>query len=475
MRKVEDYISTLKSKQVNLYFNGDLIRDITSHPQWKKIINSHALFFKYAQSSDYESLLTTKSHLTGEKIYRFNSLTKTAEDLINYHKCKRFYYENTGTCVPGLCVGWVAQNALWDTTWRIDQEYGTNYNKRLRDFICKAQSGGYVVTCGLTDAKGDRSKKASDQLEKDTWVRIVDRQPDGIIVRGTKCIIAGAAVSDYIFIMSGKGFKEDEKDYAVAVAIPRDAKGLTMVENRRVNDVRDLEDGFDNPVPFANNSQYIILDDVFVPNEMVFMDGEYKYAANTVAFFTANYRATIGACVAGQGSMMVGAGINIARCNGIAMKKVLPKLLDMVSLNETTYAIGLGAIVAGKELPSGVWRADPLLSHTNKIQVAKLPYETKRILQDIAGGFVENGCLPSSADFPMVEKYMAAGCSGETRARTARLIEWFCQGAGIPGCMHGGGSPDSAKLVQAALTPFEKYAKKAAELAGINEEIIDPK
>lgn len=144
-------------------------------------------------------------------------------------------------------------------------------------------------------------------------------------------------------------------------------------------------------------------------------------------------------------------------------------------INETTYAMGLGAIIAGKQLPSGVWRADPLLAHTTKIQVARLPYETKRILQDIAGGFVENGCFPSFADFPMVEKYMAAGCSGEARARTARLIEWFCQGAGIPGCMHGGGSPDSAKLVQAALTPFEKYAKKAAGLAGINEEIIDPK
>jgi len=94
---------------------------------------------------------------------------------------------------------------------------------------------------------------------------------------------------------------------------------------------------------------------------------------------------------------------------------------------------------------------------------------------------VETGCFPSYRDFTdprygkMVQKYVKAGpCSAETRARAARLTEWLTLGAGVPGCMHGGGSPDGARLVVGSLLPMEKYAQMARKLAGIKEEIPDP-
>lgn len=474
MRTSENYIESLKTRKVNLYKDGQLIDDVTAHPQYKKTIASHALLFDRARDPQFASLLTTTSSFTGKTVYRWNSLTKTSEDVINYARMKRFAYENTGTCLPGFCTGWCAINALWDTAWKTDQEFGTPYQDRLKNFILQAEEGGYIMSCGLTDAKGNRGLKASLQKEKDTFVRIVKRDNEGIIVSGVKCIVAAAAVSDEIFIIPGTGFREDEKDYAVAFVIPRDSKGLTMIENRRVNDTRDLEDGWDNPVPYANNNQYLILDDVFVPNERVFLAGESKFSGNIVSFFTANYRATIGGCVAGQGSMMVGAAIDMARANGLSSKVVQDKLTQMVVNNETTWSMGIGAITLGQQLPSGVWMANPQLAHATKVQVATLPYETKRLCQEIAGGIAETGCFPSSIDFPKIEKYFAAGSSGETRARIARLIEWLTVGSGIPGCLHGGGSPDGAKLVIRATTPFETYASKAAELAGVSEKIIEP-
>jgi 4-hydroxybutyryl-CoA dehydratase/vinylacetyl-CoA-Delta-isomerase len=112
--------------------------------------------------------------------------------------------------------------------------------------------------------------------------------------------------------------------------------------------------------------------------------------------------------------------------------------------------------------------------------VAKLPYETKVIAQDISGGIAETGCFPSYKDFKSeiygdhLIKALTAGSDGETRARAARLVEWLTVGGGIPGCMHGGGSPDGARMVVRAMEPWEKYAADAKRIAGITAELNDP-
>jgi 4-hydroxybutyryl-CoA dehydratase/vinylacetyl-CoA-Delta-isomerase len=88
--------------------------------------------------------------------------------------------------------------------------------------------------------------------------------------------------------------------------------------------------------------------------------------------------------------------------------------------------------------------------------------------------------MPSSKDFfdpkygHLVQKYLKACSSAESRVKAARLVEWATIGAGVPGCMHGGGSPDGAKLVIRANADLEKKVQIAKRLAGIDEEIPDP-
>ena len=148
--------------------------------------------------------------------------------------------------------------------------------------------------------------------------------------------------------------------------------------------------------------------------------------------------------------------------------------------NETTFGVGIAASVLGKPHPSGAWLPDMLLANVNKVHVATLPYETSIIAQDIAGGIAETGCMPSAKDFEsakyghLVKKYMKAASSAEARARAARLVEWATIGAGVPGCMHGGGSPDGAKLVINALSGLEEKVEMARRLAGITEPISEP-
>lgn len=477
----KEYLESLKAMRPNVYKFGELIKDVTTHPATRRTVESHARGFDASNDPQYAEDFTTGSTFTGEKIHKWNSMMETLEDIMGNSKLKRWMYRFTGTCNGGLCVGWNAQNVLWNVTHEMDKEYGTNYQERLKNWILGAQEKGLVVAGGLTDAKGDRSARPSQQEDPDSNVHVKEVKEDGIVISGTKAMICGVAASNEIFILPGGGYREEDKDFAVACVVPRDIEGLTIVETSRPSDRRELEEGFDIPDTGITQA-YLIFSDCFVPNERVFMCKEFKYTGKIIEYFTANYRACIGACVAGQGDIMIGAGALMARTNGLAAGTFANKIVDMAVNNETTYGMGIGAMALGKQHPAGAWVSDSLLAHTNKVHVATLPYETKRICQDIGGGIVETGCFPSYKDFinpeygSRVQQAVKASrnFSAETRARAARLTEWLTLGAGVPGCMHGGGSPDGARLVVRFNTPVDKFVDYARNVAGITEEVPEP-
>lgn len=469
----EKYIQSLKIMRPNIYKFGELITDVTTHPATRRTVESHARGFDAASDSKLEELFTTKSYLTGNRIHCFNGLMKKMEDVIQNSKIKRTMYHLTGTCTGGLCVGWNAQNVLWAVCSEMDKEFGTSYHHRLKRWLLQAEEEGWVVAGALTDAKGDRSKKPANQPVPDANLRIVEKSADGIVIRGAKIMICGVAAANEIFILPGGAYDEANKNYAVACVVPRDIEGLTIVEARRPSDRREYEEGFDIPETGITQA-YLLFNNVFVPNERVFMAGEYKYTGNIISYFSANHRACIGACVAGQGDVMLGAAAMLARANGLSEKIFSDKLTQMAINNETTFSVGVGAIALGKQHPSGIWFSDSITAHTNKVHVATLPYETKRLCQEIGGGIVETGCLPSYLDLQneeygdyLLSVLKAGSVPAETRVRIARLAEWLTLGAGVPGCMHGGGSPDGAKMVVEAYTPLEEYIDYAKRIAGI--------
>jgi 4-hydroxybutyryl-CoA dehydratase/vinylacetyl-CoA-Delta-isomerase len=478
----EEYLATLRDLRPNIFKFGELIEDVTTHPATKRTVESHARAYDAAHEPDLADVYTTTSVWTGKKILRWNSMMRSADDLITNMKIKRQNYRRTGSCTGAVCVGWNAQNTLWAVTQEIDQEHGTNYQKRLKQWILMAQQKGLTVAGALTDAKGDRSRKPSQQLDPDTTVRVTEVRDDGIVIRGAKLMICGTAAAHEIFLLPGGVYREADQDFAVACVVPRDIEGLTIVEATHPSDRRELEDTAAGEVPETGITQaWLLFEDVFVPHERVFMCRDWKYTAKFIQFFTANYRACIGACVSGQGDVMIGASVLMSRANGLSSKTFMGKLVDMSVNNQVTYGLGAGACAMGFQHPSGSFFADPLTAHTNKVMVATLPYETKRLTQDIGGGIVETGCMPSYKDLtnseygPLLRKYLKAGApSAEARFKAARLSEWLTIGAGVPGCMHGGGSPDGAKLVVRFTTPMEEYADYARALMGIEEDVADP-
>lgn len=481
LKTPEEFKESLRKLSPNIYKFGELIEDVTTHPATRGTVEGHAQIFAAALNPEHEKLASTTSNLIGEKISRYLSIMESAEDVINDCKLKRLIYNLTGTCTGGRCAGWNALNAMWATTYDMDQELGTDYHQRLKNWLKQAQANDITISGALTDPKGDRSLPPSQQVDPDMNLHVVDVQDDSIVVRGAKVMICGVAAANEIFVLPGAGYREPDNDYAVSFVIPKDIEGLTIVETRHPSDMREFEDGFDIPVKIGGTTQaYLLFEDVRVPKERVFMCKEFKYSGVAVTNFIMPYRAAIGGCVAGQGDVMVGAAALLARANGLSTRAFSERLTKMYMNNETTFALGVAAAALGKKHPSGYWLCDPLISNVNKVYVGTLPYETKVLAQDIGGGIAETGCMPSFKDFNdpkyghLVQKYLKAASSAESRTRVARLIEWLTVGAGIPGCMHGGGSPEGAKPVIRANAGLERSVALAKRLAGIEEDIPEP-
>jgi 4-hydroxybutyryl-CoA dehydratase/vinylacetyl-CoA-Delta-isomerase len=262
---------------------------------------------------------------------------------------------------------------MWAITHEIDGALGTDYHPRLKKWALMAEKEGWTVAGALTDAKGNRNLKASQQPDPDSNLRIAEIKEGGIVLRGAKLMICGVAASNEIFLLPGTAYGEAEKDFAVACAIPRDAAGLTIIETRRPSDTREQEEGFDIPTETGITQAYLIFEDVFVQQERVFLCQEFAYTGKIIQYFTAIYRACIGACVAGQGDVMIGAGMLMARANGLSARTFSPKFVEMAVNNETTFTVGVGSIALGSRHPSGIWIPDFLTAHVNKVHVATLP------------------------------------------------------------------------------------------------------
>ena len=296
-------------------------------------------------------------------------------------------------------------------------------------------------------------------------------------------MIVGTAAAQYVMVIPTAGMKEGEEAYAVAAAIPRDAEGLTIIEARSPSDERrDRQEGWDC-IKSGPTSAYLIFDNVFVPNERVFMNGETKYSGRPIGQFSTIYRSCIGACVAGQGDVIVGAAAAMAKLTGLSIKAFNDKFDQMLINNEATYGMGLGAILEGKQHPSGAFYPNGRIAHANKVLVGTLPNETRRLAQEIAGGIVENGCMPSYLDFQNEdygEKLLSAlqgadDTTPEDRVKMARLLEWLTIGGGVPGCMHGGGSPDTGRLVVRLTTKWDELIDLARNLSDVEAPLKDEK
>ncbi|HEY3313758.1 MAG TPA: 4-hydroxyphenylacetate 3-hydroxylase family protein [Bacillota bacterium] len=479
MKTAQEYKDSIKRMKPRAYVLGKLVDCPAEHPMLRPSLDAVAMTYELAGDPAQTALMTAKSHLSGRPVNRFTHVHQSPEDLVAKVKMQRLLGQKTGTCFQ-RCVGMDAMNALASVTFEIDQAKGTDYHRRFARFLQRVQDEDLVCDGAMTDLKGDRSKRPSQQADPDLFVHVVEVKKDGMVVRGAKGHQTGALNSHEIVVMPTMAMKEEDAAYAVSFAVPSDTAGITYIVGRQASDTRKLEGGtmdVGNP-RFGGHECLAVFDDVFVPWERVFMYREYEFAGTLVERFAAYHRQSYGGCKVGVGDILIGAAANLAEYVGVKdASHIKDKLVEMVHLNETLYACGLACSAEGKPTASGVYLVDLLLANVCKLNVTRFPYEIARLAEDIAGGLLVT--LPSEADLrspetgPYMEKYLAgvAGIKTECRLRMLRLVENLTIGAAAVAyrteSMHGAGSPQAMRVVIARQANLEGKKRLARELAGI--------
>ena len=486
IRTGKEYIDSLRGRKLKIFLFGEEIKDPVEHPIIRPSINAVAETYDLAVRE--EELASAQSSISGKRVNRFLHIAESAQDLVFQNKMQRKMGQNTGTCFQ-RCVGMDAINSLHSTTYEIDEKHGTKYHKRLLDFIKMMQNENFVIGGAMTDPKGDRSKGPAEQADPDMFVHVVKRDDKGVYVTGAKAHQTGCINSHWIIIMPTLRLTENDKDYALVGAFPADAPGITYIYGRQSCDTRSMEEGDidSGNAQYAGQEAMIILDNVFIPWDKIFMDGEYEFASMLIERFTCYHRRSY-VCKTGLGDVLIGAASTISDYNGIPnVSHIKDKLVEMTHLNESIFAAGIASSYQAHKLKSGVYLNDDMLAQVCKHNVTRFPYEIGRLAQDIAGGLMVT--MPSEKDFrhpeagPLLKKYLVGrkGVDVENRMRILRLIENMTMGRNAVGylteSMHGAGSPQAQRIQIARQMQLGYKRQLAKNLAGVkddNEEINEP-
>lgn len=287
----------------------------------------------------------------------------------------------------------------------------------------------------------------------------------------------GAVNSHQFIVLPGQALGPEDRDYAVAFAVPADALGVIQVFGRQVNDSRKWEGTIDQGNPtygVVGGEALVIFDNVFVPHERVFVLDETEFAGTIVERFTGYHRQNYGGCKSGNLDVLIGATVTVAEMQGTAKAShVRDKLAEMAHLVETMYSGALACSYECTRLDCGTALVNLLLANTAKLNTARYYPEVTRLAQDIAGGFVATTPSERELDNPRVKAFIRKyyqtrpDSPAEDRIRIGRLIENMTGATPIIECMHGAGSPQAQKVVVQRQVDWAERARLASRLAGI--------
>lgn len=477
MRTSKEYLEKLAGMRKNIYLHGQVIgRD---HPIVVARSKAIQLTFDLANDSEFSDLLTVSSHISDKKINRFTHIHQNSEDLLKKQEMTRKLCNLTGGCIQ-RCMGCDAMNALSVATKNADLRYGTDYHDRWLKYLAFFQENDLVASCAQTDAKGDRSLRPGEQADPDQYVHVVERREDGVVVRGAKLHNTMSPYADEIIVIPTRALTGTEQDYAIAFAIPADAEGVYLVGREGYFSKR--EPGMEAPIgEYGDIESFTVFDNVFVPNERIFLNGETDIGGGLALYFALYHRHSYTGCKPGTGDVLLGTTALMADYLGIEkMGHVREKLSEMISVCELVYAAGIAASIKSTKAPSGTQIPNVIYANVGRRHAGHNIYHEYNTLCDIAGGLPATLPLSSEYNSPVVgnfvRKYVSRrdGVSAENHYRAAHLASdlltsefaTILQIAGV----HGGGSPIMEDI--AIMGSYDLNTKKslAKYLAGIKED-----
>ncbi|MFW9940756.1 MAG: 4-hydroxyphenylacetate 3-hydroxylase family protein [Candidatus Thorarchaeota archaeon] len=489
MRTKEEFMKALSKMKKNIFFNGERIDRLDERQM--ACINTIGTTYDVVDDPEYKDLIFAKSHLTGEIINRFTHIHQNTDDLHKKQDMTRKICQKVGGCIQ-RCMGCDAANAVYNVSYEADKSNNgeTHYHENFKKWMERFQKEDLIAACAQTDVKGNRIKRPADQEDPDMYVRVVEKRDDGIIVRGCKLHISEASVSDEIIVVPTRALRPEDKDYAVAFAVPGDYEGVKQVVT--IHNLREREHFKRGFMPGATDS-YIIFDDVFVPWERVFLCGEHQHAGTLALLFALFHRHSYSGCKPAIGDLVVGTAALAAEYNNIhRASHVRSKLAELIMVTELGYAAGYTASDLGKPevyMPGvgfipygpGSYIPNSIYCNVGRCLSGENVFREAEIIVDLSGGIPAT--FPYERDFvnpelkELLYKYITRNpkISPENAAQFWRYVgDVYCSATGgvhLFGSYHGGGSPVMESIAITTQYDIESRKDMVKKVAGIKDEL----
>ena len=447
-----DYRDSLRKYKPVVYVDGRRIASVADEPALAPGINAVALTYDFALNEALAPVM--RAEVNGRTVNRMLGIPKSTQDLLNKLEAVRLVCQETG-CAQRYLAG-DALTGIYQATLRCDAEAGTQYHATLNAYLDHVYDNDLTLGIAMTDAKGDRSVRPFAQANADSYLHMVERRSDGIVISGVKAIVTGAPYMHELLVMPCRSMTELDKDFAICCAVPVDAPGLTIVA-RPAGRPGEAAAKFSSK--YGQSTGVCLFENVFVPWNRVFLAGEWQHAGDLTRTYATHHRHTCIAARAGFGDLLIGAGALMTEANGIDLDRadnLRDQMVDLIKIVEGFYACGIAASVYGEADESGVVTPDGVFANIGKLLLATQIYDMHRIAHHVSGGLIVTLPGPDEDHNPATAGRLSEVLSArsdipyEKRIEVARLVEdltasyqagWYSVIS-----LHGGGSPEAMKM-----------------------------
>jgi 4-hydroxybutyryl-CoA dehydratase / vinylacetyl-CoA-Delta-isomerase len=474
LRTAEQYKESLRDGRA-VYFRGEKVNDVTTHPVIGIAVEHACIDYRMAEEQRYRGLAVVKD---GDREYsRYFHLPRNGEDLRKRSELIAASTREGATLVVLIKeIGTDALLALHILGERLAAAGKPVYRERIHKYYRHCRDNDLALAVAQTDVKGDRSLGPTAQEHPDYYVRVVDRKPSGVVVRGAKIHTSVSTNTNEVIVLPTRAMRAEDQAYAVSFALPINTPGLKLIASPHGSS---RKDPFEHPISARHKMMetLTVFDDVFVPEERLFLDGETDFAGLLALTFVRYHRFTAVSYKLPLLELLVGAGAAIAEANGIARAGHVRDKLTHLGAYHTVVRGLIEHAAATCTIEDGLAVPNTLITNVAKYHFAHNYHEAVQMVQDLAGGILVTGPaaedLTSEATREYVLKYLggAKGFDAKKRLRLLNLIADLTAsdfgGYQEVLAVHAEGGFEAEKLQAYREYDFKSVAAYARKLAGI--------
>ena len=421
----KEYLDSLNDDR-EVWIYGERVKNIAEHPAFRNSARMIARMYDAMHDPAKKEILTTPTEWGGFT-HRFFRASATIEEQVASRDAIAEWQR--------MAWGWMGRSpdykGCYLGTLGANSQFYQGFEQNALNWYRKAQEKTWYINHAIMHPPVDRS---SEQAGADVYVRVVKETDAGIYVSGAKVVATGSALTHYTFVAHITQTPIQDPKFSPVFIVPTGAPGVKLL-CRVSNEYRAavLGSPFDYPLSsrLDENDAILVLDNVFVPWEDVFMYNNVDLANkfNTGSGYLE--RASMHGCTrfAVKMDFLVGLlahALEITGANGF--HGVQSKLGEVVAWRNTFWALS-DAMAKSAQPWNGMIRPDSHFSGAYRVMNQLAMPKIKNIIEEIvASGLIYLNSHAVDFKTPEIRAYLdqyvrgSGGIDAERRVKVMKML-----------------------------------------------------